>query len=326
MTIKIGIVGYGNLGKGTEYAIRQQNDMELVAIFSRRDPQTITPLESQVPVHHIDEIKQFIGKIDVMVLCGGSATDLPVQTPYITKYFNTIDSFDTHAKIPEHYTKVNQVAVEHQTVSIIALGWDPGLFSVNRAMAEAILPKGNTYTFWGEGVSQGHSDAIRRIAGVADAKQYTIPVQSAIEEVRNGLNPDLTTRQKHQRVCYVVLKEGANPEAVETSIKSMPHYFEEYDTMVHFVSQDTLNQDHQGLPHGGFVIRSGKTGNHSNEVIEYRLKLDSNPEFTASVLVAYARAAYRLAQEKQFGAKTIFDIPVRALSTLSYEELLKQYL
>lgn len=324
--IRIGIIGYGNLGRGTEYALAQQPDMELVAIFTRRQPSSVTPLNAEVPVYHLDDVAQFTDKIDVMVLCGGSATDLPEQTPAITELFNTVDSFDTHAKVPKHFAAVDQVAQANKKVSVISVGWDPGLFSLNRVLAEAVLPEGNSYTFWGKGVSQGHSDAIRRIEGVLDAKQYTIPVEAAIEAVRQGKNPELTTCQKHTRECFVVAREGADQQAITQAIVTMPNYFDEYDTTVHFVTQEELDAHHAGLPHGGFVIRSGKTGEASKEIMEFRLKLDSNPEFTASVLVAYARATYRLAQTEQFGAKTVLDIPFSLLSTQSAEELRKNYL
>lgn len=324
--IKIGIIGYGNLGKGVEYAVAQQPDMELVAIFSRRGADGVKPLNDAVPVHKIDEVVEFTDKIDVMILCGGSATDLPEQTPYFTTLFNTVDSFDTHAKVPEHFELVNQSALSNNKVSVISVGWDPGLFSINRVLAESVLIEGESYTFWGKGVSQGHSDAIRRIAGVLDAKQYTIPVNAAIHAVRNGENPILTTRQKHQRECYVVADPNADKALIEETIVKMPNYFDEYDTTVHFISQEELDANHAGLPHGGFVIRSGKTGEKSKEIIEFRLELDSNPEFTASVLVAYARAAKRLADTHQYGAKTAFDIPVGLLSIKSAEELRKNYL
>lgn len=326
MTIKVGIIGYGNLGKGTEYALAQQKDMELVAIFTRRGPNSVTPIDANVPVYHVNDVEQFVGKIDVMILCGGSATDLPEQTPQFTRLFNTVDSFDTHAKVPEHYAAVNAVATENNTVSVISVGWDPGLFSINRVLAEAVLPEGETYTFWGKGVSQGHSDAIRRIEGVVDAKQYTIPVEKAIEAVRGGEQPQLTTRQKHLRECFVVVKEDADKAVIENAIVTMPNYFDEYDTTVHFISQEELNANHAGLPHGGFVIRSGKTGENSNEIIEFSLKLDSNPEFTSSVLVAYARAAYKMANMGQYGAKTVFDIPIGLLSSKTPEELRKDAL
>ncbi|MBF6978089.1 diaminopimelate dehydrogenase [Aerococcaceae bacterium zg-BR22] len=324
--IKIGIIGYGNLGRGAEFAINQQQDMELVAIFTRRGPSGVTPLNPTVPVYHVDEVEQFVEKIDVMILCGGSATDLPEQTPTFTRLFNTVDSFDTHAKIPEHFAAVDAVAKAHQTVSVISVGWDPGLFSLNRVLAEAVLPVGETYTFWGKGVSQGHSDAIRRIEGVLDAKQYTIPVEAAMDAVRNGKQPALTTRQKHQRECFVVVEDNADRQRIEQAIVSMPNYFNDYDTTVHFVTQAELDANHAGLPHGGFVIRSGQTGEANNELMEFRLKLDSNPEFTASILVSYARAAHRLAAAGQFGAKTVLDIPLGLLSPRSSETLRKEFL
>lgn len=325
--IKIGILGYGNLGKGTELAIKQNPDMELVAIFTRRNPSTLKPV-TNVPVINISEIEEWKEKIDVMILCGGSATDLPEQGPKYAEMFNTVDSFDTHAKIPEYYKKVDEGAKKGGKVSIISIGWDPGLFSLNRLLAETVLPQGNTYTFWGKGVSQGHSDAIRRIKGVKNAVQYTIPIDKAIEEVRSGKNPTLTVREKHLRECYVVLEDGADEKLVETEIKTMPNYFSDYDTIVHFISEEELKKNHSTMPHGGFVIRSGNTGkdNLSKQIIEYSLKLDSNPEFTSSVLISYARAAYRLAQNKEIGAKTIFDIPPYMLSAKSKEELLKELL
>lgn len=323
MTIKVGIIGYGNLGKGTEYALAQQKDMELVAIFTRRGPKSVTPINANVPVYHVNDVEQFVGKIDVMILCGGSATDLPEQTPQFTRLFHTVDSFDTHAKVPEHFATVDAIATEHNKISVISVGWDPGLFSINRVLAESVLPEGETYTFWGKGVSQGHSDAIRRIEGVVDAKQYTIPVEKMIEAVRGGQQPQLTTRQKHLRECFVVASEEADKVAIEKAIVTMPNYFDEYDTTVHFISQEELNANHSGLPHGGFVIRSGKTGENSNEIIEFSLTLDSNPEFTSSVLVAYARAAYKMANMGQYGAKTVFDIPIGLLSAKTPEELRK---
>ncbi|MBR7927461.1 diaminopimelate dehydrogenase [Aerococcaceae bacterium zg-ZUI334] len=324
--IKIGIIGYGNLGRGVEYAIAQQQDMELVAIFTRRGPSSVTPVNPRVSVYHVDEVAQFVDKIDVMILCGGSATDLPEQTPAFTKLFNTVDSFDTHAKVPEHFAAVDDVAQANNKVSVISVGWDPGLFSINRVLAEAVLPEGESYTFWGKGVSQGHSDAIRRIEGVLDAKQYTIPVESAIDAVRQGTQPNLSTRQKHKRECFVVAADDANRQQIEQAIVTMPNYFDEYDTVVHFVTQAELDEQHAGLPHGGFVIRSGKTGEASNEIMEFSLKLDSNPEFTASVLVSYARAAHRLAVKGEYGAKTVFDIPLGLLSQHSAETLREQFL
>lgn len=310
MTIRVGIVGYGNLGRGVECALSKNNDMELVAVFTRRGPGSVKLHDENVPVYHVDEALAHKDEIDVMILCGGSANDLPVQTPYFAQYFNVVDSFDTHAKIPEHFEKVDEAASAGNKIGIISVGWDPGMFSLNRLYAQAILPDGKDYTFWGKGVSQGHSDAIRRVEGVADGKQYTIPVDAALERVRSGENPMLTTREKHLRECFVVAKEGADLAQIEHDIKTMPNYFVEYDTTVHFITQEELDRDHAGIPHGGFVIRSGKTGwnNEHQHVIEYSLKLDSNPEFTSSVLVAYARAAYRLASEGAKGCKTVFDI------------------
>ena len=318
--IKIGIYGYGNLGRGVESEIRKNDDMELVAIFTRRDPSTLKT-NSNASVVSANDINEWIDKIDVMILCGGSATDLPVQTPELAKSFNTVDSFDTHAKVPEQFANVNASASATSHTSIISVGWDPGLFSLNRIYAECVLPEGNTYTFWGKGVSQGHSDAIRRIEGVKDARQYTIPVEESIERVRNGENPELTTRQKHTRECFVVAEEGADLAQIEKEIKEMPNYFDEYDTTVHFISEEELKANHSKLPHGGFVIRSGVTGNGNKEIIEYSLKLDSNPEFSSSVLIAYARACYRMNQEGSFGAKTVFDVAPRYLSSLSDEEM-----
>ncbi len=320
--MKIAILGYGNLGKGIEAAIQQNADMELTAVFTRRDPSSVKTL-TDAKVYHVDTIMDRKDSIDVLVICGGSATDLPKQTPEYAKYFNVIDSFDTHAKIPEHFAAVDAAAKSGGHVAMISVGWDPGMFSLNRLLANAILPEGNDYTFWGKGVSQGHSDAIRRIDGVKDAKQYTIPVESALEAVRNGENPELTTRQKHTRECFVVPEEGADLAKIEKEIKEMPNYFSDYDTTVHFITQEELNRDHAGIPHGGFVFRSGKTGlnkEHSH-VIEYRLKLDSNPEFTASVLVAYARAAYRMSKEGMSGCKTVFDVAPAYLSPMSAEEM-----
>ena len=328
MSIKIGILGYGNLGRGVECAIKQNPDMELVAVFTRRNPETVSILTNSATVCHVDDVADWKDKIDVMILCGGSATDLPEQTPEYAKYFNVIDSFDTHAKIPEHFNAVDTAAKESGKIGIISVGWDPGMFSLNRLYANAILSEGKDYTFWGKGVSQGHSDAIRRIEGVLDAKQYTIPIESALEQVRSGSEPQLTTRQKHLRECFVVAKEGANTAKIENEIKTMPNYFADYDTTVHFISKEELDRNHSGIPHGGFVIRSGKTGfnKEHNHIIEYSLKLDSNPEFTGSVLVAYARAAYRLSNEGQRGCKTVFDIPPAYLSSLSGEEIRKNLL
>ena len=308
--MRIGIMGYGNLGKGIECAIKQNPDMELVAVFSRRDPSTVKILTEGVNVYHVDDAVKMKDEIDVLILCGGSATDLPVQTPEYAKYFNVVDSFDTHAKIPQHFANVDAAAKENGNIAVISCGWDPGMFSLNRLYANCILPSGNDYTFWGKGVSQGHSDAIRRIEGVANAKQYTIPVDAALEKVRNGENPELTTREKHIRECFVVAKEGADTARIEKEIKEMPNYFADYDTIVHFISEEELARDHSGIPHGGFVIRSGKTGwnEENNHIIEYSLKLDSNPEFTASVIVACAREAIRMKQEGKTGCKSIYDI------------------
>ena len=328
MSIRIGILGYGNLGRGVECAIKQNADMELAAVFTRRDPATVQILTEYVPVCRIADVQDWKDKIDVMILCGGSATDLPKQTPVYAEMFNVIDSFDTHARIPEHFEDVDAAAKKGGNVGIISVGWDPGMFSLNRLYANAILPEGKDYTFWGKGVSQGHSDAIRRVEGVKDGKQYTIPVEAALEAVRNGENPDLTTRQKHTRECFVVLEEGADAAKVEEEIKTMPNYFSDYDTTVHFISEEELKANHSGIPHGGFVLRSGKTGwdGENKHLIEYSLKLDSNPEFTASVLVAYARAAYKLAQEGQSGCKTVFDIAPAYLSAKSGAELRKHLL
>ena len=328
MSIRIGILGYGNLGRGVECAIKQNADMELAAVFTRRDPATVQILTEDVPVCRIADVQDWKDKIDVMILCGGSATDLPKQTPVYAEMFNVIDSFDTHARIPEHFEDVDAAAKKGGNVGIISVGWDPGMFSLNRLYANAILPEGKDYTFWGKGVSQGHSDAIRRVEGVKDGKQYTIPVEAALEAVRNGENPELTTRQKHTRECFVVLEEGADAAKVEEEIKTMPNYFSDYDTTVHFISEEELKANHSGIPHGGFVLRSGKTGwdGENKHLIEYSLKLDSNPEFTASVLVAYARAAYKLAQEGQSGCKTVFDIAPAYLSAKSGAELRKDLL
>ena len=323
MSIKIAIFGYGNLGRGVEAAIKQNSDMELVGVFTRRPPETLKINTAGVPVYHADRVAEFQNEVDCLIICGGSATDLPTQTPALAKHFNVIDSFDTHARIPEHFAKVDAAAKESGKVAVISCGWDPGMFSLNRLYAEAILPDGKDYTFWGKGVSQGHSDAIRRIEGVADAKQYTIPVPEALEAVRSGSNPELSTRQKHTRECFVVAKEGADLAKIENEIKTMPNYFADYDTTVHFISAEELERDHSGIPHGGFVIRSGKTGNdlEHKHIIEYSLKLDSNPEFTASVIVACARAAVRLYKDGAKGGKTIFDLPPSYLSPKSGDEL-----
>ena len=328
MSIKISILGYGNLGRGVECAVKQNDDMELVAVFTRRNPEDVKILTETATVCNVADVEDWKDKIDVMIICGGSATDLPKQTPVYAKMFNVIDSFDTHARIPEHFANVDAAAKEGGHVGIISVGWDPGMFSLNRLYANAILPDGNDYTFWGKGVSQGHSDAIRRVEGVKDGKQYTIPVEAALKAVRNGENPELTTRQKHTRECFVVLEEGADAAKVEEEIKTMPNYFSDYDTTVHFISEEELKANHSGIPHGGFVLRSGKTGwdGENKHLIEYSLKLDSNPEFTSSVLIAYARAAYRLASEGQSGCKTVFDIAPAYLSAKSGEELRKHML
>ena len=328
MSIRIGIMGYGNLGKGIECAIAQNDDTTLAAVFTRRDPSTVKIQTEGVPVYHADEAVEHKDEIDVMILCGGSATDLPKQTPEFVKYFNVVDSFDTHANIPEHFDNVDVAAKASGKVGIISVGWDPGMFSLNRLYGNAILVDGKDYTFWGKGVSQGHSDAIRRVDGVLDAKQYTVPVPEALEAVRNGENPELTTREKHTRVCYVVAEEGADLARIENEIKTMPNYFADYDTTVHFISAEELKRDHSGIPHGGFVIRTGSTGmrGENKHVIEYSLKLDSNPEFTTSVLIAYARAAVRMNNEGVSGAKTVFDIPPAYLSPKSGAELRKELL
>ena len=327
MSIKIGILGYGNLGKGVELAVKDNSDMELVAIFTRRDPKKVKTY-TNVKVLPVEETKNYKDKIDVMVLCGGSAKDLPMQTPEFAKLFNVIDSFDTHANIYKHFNKVDKAAKETNHVALISCGWDPGAFSLNRLMAENFLPLGNTYTFWGTGVSQGHSDAIRRIKGVINAIQYTVPVEEAMEKVRNGENPELTTREKHKRECYVVLEKDADPNIVEQKIKTMPNYFAEYDTTVHFVTEEELKKNHSQMPHGGFVIRSGKTGlnNENTQIIEYSLKLESNPEFTSSILLSYARAIYRLSKQNETGAKTVFDIAPALLTRHTQKDLLKHML
>ena len=328
MSIKIGILGYGNLGRGVECAVKQNDDMELVAVFTRRNPEDVKILTETATVCNVADVEDWKDKIDVMIICGGSATDLPKQTPVYAKMFNVIDSFDTHARIPEHFANVDAAAKEGGHVGIISVGWDPGMFSLNRLYANAILPDGNDYTFWGKGVSQGHSDAIRRIDGVKDARQYTVPVESVLERIRNGETPELTTREKHTRECYVVAEEGADLARIEKEIVTMPNYFSDYDTTVHFISEEEMKRDHSTLPHGGFVIRNGKTGwNQENtHVIEYRLKLDSNPEFTSSVIICCARAAFRMKQEGMSGCKTILDIPPAYLSAKSGEELRKNLL
>lgn len=323
MSIRIGILGYGNLGRGVECAIKQNPDMELVAVFTRRNPKDVNILTKTAAVCPADEVGAWTEKIDVMVMCGGSATDLPVQSPKMASLFNIVDSFDTHARIPEHFSNVDAAAKEAGKTALISIGWDPGMFSLNRMYANAILPEGKDYTFWGKGVSQGHSDAIRRIDGVKDAKQYTIPSENALEAVRSGKNPELTTRQKHTRECFVVLEPGADAAKIEEEIKTMPNYFADYDTTVHFITEEELERNHSGIPHGGFVLRSGQSGweNENHHLIEYRLKLDSNPEFTSLVIAAYARAVYRMAKEGQTGCKTVFDVPPAYLSAKSGEEL-----
>lgn len=324
--IRIGIIGYGNIGKGVEAAIKQNDDMEMAGIFTRRDPKSLKINTEGGKVYAMDDLAAHKDDIDVCIICGGSATDLPKQTPELAKMFNVIDSFDTHAKIPEHFANVDQSAKDNNHVAIIAIGWDPGMFSLNRLYGNVILPEGHDYTFWGRGVSQGHSDAIRRVTGVKDARQYTVPVEAAVTAVRNGENPELTTRQKHLRECYVVAEDGADLKQIEHDIKTMPNYFADYDTTVTFISQEELDANHKGIPHGGFVIRSGVTGEGNKHIIEYSLKLDSNPEFTSSVLVAYARAAKRLSDEGQKGCKTIFDIAPAYLSPCTGEELRKNLL
>ncbi|MCI6199092.1 MAG: diaminopimelate dehydrogenase [Proteobacteria bacterium] len=326
--IRIGIMGYGNLGRGVENAIRHNPDTELAAVFTRRDPASLKIATENVPVVAASEAAEWKDKIDVLILCGGSATDLPKMTPEYAALFNVVDSFDTHARIPEHFKNVDEASKKAGKVSVISIGWDPGLFSLNRVLGDAILPGSKNYTFWGKGVSQGHSDAIRRIPGVKNAKQYTIPVEKAIEEIRAGKTPELTAREKHTRECFVVLKDGADPKAVETAIKTMPNYFADYDTTVHFISDEEFRKNHSGMAHGGFVLTSGRTGkdDENGHVIEYRLKLDSNPEFTSSALLCYARAAYRLNQKGESGCRTILDIPAALLSPKSHEELISTLL
>lgn len=323
MSIRIGILGYGNLGRGVECAVKHNPDMELKAVFTRRNPEDVKILTETAKVYHVDEAVNMKDELDVLIICGGSATDLPVQTPKYAEYFNVVDSFDTHARIPEHFAAVDEAAKKGGHVAMISVGWDPGMFSLNRLYANAILPGGKDYTFWGKGVSQGHSDAVRRIQGVVDARQYTIPVEAALDAVRNGENPELTTREKHTREVFVVAEEGADKGRIENEIKTMPNYFDEYDTTVHFITAEEIEKEHKGLPHGGFVIRTGKTGweDEYDHVIEYSLKLDSNPEFTSSVIAAYARAAYRLSQEGQTGCKTVFDVAPAYLSVQTPEEL-----
>ena len=322
-TIRVGIVGYGNLGRGVELALRQNPDMELAAFFTRRDPASLKTLSPEVPVYALSRVTEFREQLDVLILCGGSATDLPVQTPEYAKYFNVVDSFDTHAKIPEHFAACDARASEGGKIAMISVGWDPGMFSLQRLLGMSVLPDGESYTFWGKGVSQGHSDAIRRLDGVQDARQYTIPVDAALERVRSGENPVLTTREKHTRECFVVLKPGADAAKIEQEIKTMPNYFADYDTTVHFISQEELDRDHKGIPHGGFVLRSGATGvnGETKHMIEYSLKLGSNPEFTSSVLVCYARAAVRMNREGACGARTVLDVPPAYLSSVSAADL-----
>jgi len=326
--IKIGIIGYGNLGRGTEAALKQNPDMELFGVFTRRDPQSIAPASKDTKVYHLDDLSAFTGEIDVLILCGGSTNDLPAMTPVLARSFNVVDSFDTHAKIPEHFAAVDSAAKDGGTIAVISAGWDPGLFSLNKAVSEAMLPSGANYAFWGYGVSQGHSEAIRRVDGVLDARQYTVPIEAALEAVRSGAMPELTTREKHLRLCYVAAEDGADTERIEREIVTMPYYFDEYNTEVRFISIDELERDHQGLPHGGNLFRTGKTGlNEENtQVIECRLQLDSNPEFTSSILVAYARAAYRLQQEGQSGCRTVLDIAPAHLLPMSPKEMRAKFL
>lgn len=323
MSIKIGILGYGNLGRGVENAIRQNEDMELAAVVTRRNPEDIKIATEGVKVLKIDELPSLKDEIDVLILCGGSATDLPEQTPVYAEMFNVVDSFDTHARIPEHFEKVDEQAKKGGKTAIISCGWDPGMFSLNRLYAECILPEGKEYTFWGKGVSQGHSDAVRRLEGVLDCRQYTIPIEETLEEVRKGLNKELTARQKHRRECFVVAEEGADLGKIEAEIKSMPNYFADYDTTVHFITKEEMQRDHSGLPHGGCVLRTGVTGveKEHKHIVEYKLTLESNPEFTGSVIVSYARAAYRMSKEGQAGCKTVFDIAPAYLSPKSGKEL-----
>lgn len=324
--IKIGIIGYGNLGKGTVKAVKQSSDMEVVAVFTRRSPESLELEDASIKALHIDNVEDYQDKIDVMILCGGSATDLPEQGPQFAKLFNTVDSYDTHAKIPEYYASVDKAAKAGGKTAIISVGWDPGLFSINRVISEAIIPSGKTYTFWGKGLSQGHSDAVRRVEGVKAGVQYTIPSEKAIDRVRSGENPVLETAEKHRRVCYIVSEEGYEQSKIENTIKTMPNYFDEYETEVHFITEEELKNDHSKSPHGGFVIHSGNTGADNNQLIEFSLKLDSNPEFTSSVLVAYARAAHRLSEEGAVGAKTVYDVAPGYISPRSAAELRKEFL
>lgn len=320
--ICVAICGYGNLGKGVEKAIAKNPDMELKVIFTRRDPEEVAKTTT-TPVVSVEEAKEWVGEVDVVIMAGGSATDLPKQVPKMARLFSTVDSFDTHADIPEYFSNVNCAAVRGNNISIISIGWDPGMFSLNRLYSDSILPDGNTYTFWGKGVSQGHSDAIRRIPGVKDARQYTIPIESSMEKVRKGENPQLEARDKHLRECFVVAEEGADKDMIERSIVTMPKYFADYNTIVHFISEEEMKKSHSKMPHGGNVIHIGKTGDGNKQVVEYSLNLDSNPEFTGSILVAYARAAYRMKQEGLIGAKTIFDVPPAMLSNKTKEEIFK---
>ena len=324
--IRVAIAGYGNLGRGVEAALAQNPDMRLVGVFSRRDPVSVSLLDSSVPVYAMADIEQYQDEVDVMILCGGSKSDLPEQGPYLAQFFNTVDSFDTHAKVPEYYAALDQSARDAGRVALLSVGWDPGLFSLNRLYGEAILPEGETYTFWGKGLSQGHSDAVRRISGVKSAVQYTLPSEEAMARVRKGEQPQLTTREKHTRECFVVLEDNADADAVRDSIVTMPDYFADYDTVVNFIDQDTFNKEHSSMPHGGFVIRSGNTGVDTKQTIEYSLALGSNPEFTSSVLVAYARAVHRLARLNDIGAKTVFDIAPGLLSPKSPAQLRKELL
>ncbi len=326
--MKIAIYGYGNLGRGVELSVRQNSDMELFGVFTRRNPDSVKLMTEGVSVYSSSDIEKYKDDIDVLIICGGSATDLPEMTPALARHFNVIDSFDTHADIPAHFARVDKAAKGSGKTAVISVGWDPGMFSLNRLYANSILPDGKDYTFWGKGVSQGHSDAIRRIDGVVDARQYTCPVEEALEKVRKGENPELTTREKHTRLCYVVAKEDADLARIENEIKTMPKYFADYDTTVNFISQEELDRDHKGIPHGGSVIRTGRTGQNgeNKHVVEYKLTLDSNPEFTASVLVAYARAVYKLNKKGDVGCKTVFDIAPADLSAMSHEDMLARLL
>lgn len=324
--IRVGIAGYGNLGRGVELALSQNEDMQLVSVFTRRDPASLALLNADVPVYHLADIQDHKDSLDVLILCGGSKNDLPEQGPALSQWFTTVDSFDTHARIPEYYEAVNTSALAAKNTALIAVGWDPGLFSLNRVFGEAVLPSGQTYTFWGKGLSQGHSDAVRRVPGVQAGVQYTLPIESAVQRVRDGEQPDLSTREKHRRQCFVVLAPGAQAEPVRDAIVNMPDYFADYDTEVNFIDEESLARDHAAMPHGGFVIRSGQSAAGTQQVVEYSLALGSNPEFTSSVLVAYARAAYRLNQAGSYGAKTVFDVAPGLLSPKSPEQLRKELL